>query len=91
MIHYEFHTFSPIAQNRQIIFYLLFFAVRALKGVELRRHSYYVIVLLLHKVHTYSTHLLVLQALSSQFCQAAVRCSRDCHPFFYMYPVVCKP
>ena len=53
MIHYEFHTFSPIAQNRQIIFYLLFFAVRALKGVELRRHSYYVIVPYYFYIHTY--------------------------------------
>ena len=65
MIHYEFHTFSPIAQNRQRIFYLLFFAVRALNYVDTpTTYSYYFYI---HTVltGTASARLAVLSGSSS--------------------------
>ena len=50
------------AQNRQIIFFYIIFESPCVE------HSYDVLVLLLH---TYIQYALVLQALGSQFCQAA--------------------
>ena len=73
MIHYEsyyeFHTFSPIAQNRQRIFYLLFFAVRALNYVDTpTTYSYYFYIhTYIHTVRTgtASARLAVLSGSSS--------------------------